>query len=175
MMCYLIIGVVCLTLIVSALVYGKALIDKRCLLTEAVVVFSDENGSIVKFLRDEYLFYRVKKSLDNGSVVLVLDPHLVENVCWKENWYVFFRCRALKRLLREKYYLKEAVFSYNDKGKRAIIRKGISKNRWFAVDVKTKEPILLHCVPEDIVKETNPLVNYENLVLTSPIGVTEAN
>lgn len=172
-MYYFIVGVFCLALIASALVYGRILVDKGCLLTDAVVVFSDDNGSVVRLLKDEHLFYRINESLNCGSMVRVFDLSLVESACPKENWYFLFHYRSLIRLLWKQYRFGEAVFCYNDRGKQAIIQSKVSNNRWLAVDVKSKEPILLHYVPKDVAEETNPLVNYDDLLLTPSIGVSK--
>jgi len=166
-------------LLLFAIVFvgGKILADKQKLLTDATVEFSNENGSIVRVMGEGDLLYRVEKKLERDSPVHVLDLRLVESTSAKDNLYLLLHCCHLKRLLQKKYYLQEAVFCYNDRGKQAVVQEKTAPNKWFAVDTKTKEPIYLFYVPQNIAAEKNPVVDYENLLLTPTIGigVTEAD
>ena len=168
----------CLIFLLVVFFYFLYAWDKKKFCSSATVEYCDGNGSIVQIYElNGFTLYYVKKKLEIGSTVKIIDPKKIEamnnDVEKNENFYLKLHRWKLSRMQGKGYHLVQAVCCLHEEYPQAEIKRLLDKGTAMCVDVKTGKPVVIYNIPHSLATVMNNVINYDELAMTSPIGVTE--
>ena len=143
--------------------------NKLC--SDAVVVYSDEGGSLINFCNSrDSDFCWVEKQFEKGSLLSVFDPKKVESA--EKNIYLYLSRNRFRKMFEKTYQLYQGLYCKENRERKCTVVSVIDAHKCVAFDEEACKPVVLYHVPQDVAKR-GCVVNYDKLLLSPSAKVVE--